>query len=327
MNYIRRLMPILLLLGLVGDGPGAISKPTRNFVEFFAGEQSVTKGIRLVGYKGDPVDVRLNSNHDLLTPCGFLVAITMIFSVCKGGLVWIAPPCSTWVWMSRSSTGRSDKSHGTLGDPDNLNVQRQNILVARMCYLLALCWARGVHFIIEQPASSVMMKHPRLVKFFKRLGDAIEHIYLELGSFCLDMKKGTTLSGWAPHLSNMAGTMTPLERFWLRDGGHQVETHTRVVKEGKAKVYGGKDLKATQAYPMPFGCFHAAAYEQHVPLDSEEPLGREHEPLSPGLCDSSDSDDDMGEMDPALQDLVNNDPELFSGRVQLLNELRVKFKD
>jgi hypothetical protein len=114
MNYIQRLMPILLLLGLVG---------------FFAGEQSVTKGLRLVGYKGDPVDVRLNSNHDLLTPCGFLVAITMIFSVCKGGLVWIAPPCSTWVWMSRSSTGRSDKSHGTLGDPDNLNVQRQNILV------------------------------------------------------------------------------------------------------------------------------------------------------------------------------------------------------
>ena len=325
MNYIRRLLPIILLLGL-GDGP---SKPTRNFVEFFAGEQSITKGLRLVGYKGDPVDVRLNSSHDLLTPCGFLVAITMIYSVCRGGLVWIAPPCSTWVWMSRSSTGRSDKSHGPLGDPDNENVQRQNVLVARMCYLLALCWARGVYFIIEQPSSSVMMKHPRLVKFFKRLGGAIEHIYLELGSFCLDMKKGTTLSGWAPHLCNMAGAMTPLERFWLRDGGHQIQTHTRAVKEGKTRVYGGKDLKATQSYPMPFGCFHAAAYEQHVPvhlIDSDDDMDQ-HEPLIPGLCDSSDSDDDMGEMDPALRDLVNNDSVLFSGRVQLFNELRVKFKD
>ncbi len=39
---------------------------------------------------------------------GFLAAVATILRVHMNGLVWLAPPCSTWVWMSRHSTGRSE---------------------------------------------------------------------------------------------------------------------------------------------------------------------------------------------------------------------------
>jgi hypothetical protein len=133
MGYMKRLLPILWLFNLVGIDLKPVKLPTRNFLEFLAGDQAVTKGLRLRGFVGDPIDVRLNADHDLLTPCGFLVAVVLIFSVCKGGLVWLAPPCSTWVWMSRSSM--ADIRHLTgghldpLGNRDNPNVERQNMLV------------------------------------------------------------------------------------------------------------------------------------------------------------------------------------------------------
>lgn len=37
---------------------------------------------------------------------GFLTAIVTILRLAINGIAWFAPPCSTWVWMSRHSTGR-----------------------------------------------------------------------------------------------------------------------------------------------------------------------------------------------------------------------------
>ena len=34
-------------------------------------------------------------------------SIVQVRRLVQGGLYWIAPPCNTWVWLSRSTTGRS----------------------------------------------------------------------------------------------------------------------------------------------------------------------------------------------------------------------------
>ena len=72
----------------------------------------------------------------------------------------LMPPCgecipsSHKVWVSRYSTGRShDRPHGRFY---STCVAEANLMVSR-CILLASCLAaRGVHFTIEQPTSSLM---------------------------------------------------------------------------------------------------------------------------------------------------------------------------
>ena len=74
----------------------------------------------------------------------------------------------------------------------NPNTLAQNMLVARLTFLLALCIVRKVYFIVEQPASSVMFQH--------------------LGAFSLECQKEIHLYGNAPWLSSMARRMTPVEK-------------------------------------------------------------------------------------------------------------------
>jgi hypothetical protein len=314
----KRLLPILLLFNLIGIDLKPLKLPTRNFLEFFAGDQAVTKGLRLRGFVGDPIDVRLNADHDLLTPCGFLVAIVLICSVCKGGLVWLAPPCSTWVWMSRSSTGRH---LDPLGNRDNPNVERQNMLVSRLCYLISLCWHRGVFFVIEQPDSTKMMEHPRLRKLLTKIGGCWDSAKMDMGPFSLEAPKGSLFSGHAPHLPLMDRHLTKTERRRITKNDHMLKTHYSKIKNGKKRIYGGSGLKKTQSYPTTFGCYHADLYAKMVP--PADPAG---EPPRVIDLSDSDSDDSIPNDDPALADLTNYNPEYFSGPAQLANELRVLFR-
>lgn len=326
---LRTILPLLIGLGLVGHQL-EVQVPTRlDFVEFFAGDRAVTHGMRLLGYIGEPVDVRISSCHDLLTPCGFFVALAFIMQVRRGGVCWLAPPCSTWVWMSRSSTGRV---HGPLGDENNPNVFNQNILVCRLIYLLKLCRSRGIFWIIEQPASSIMFDHPMLSRFLQKLGSLVTKVELHMGCFNLELSKPTILLGWAPYLEKLQRRMTPLERFWMnRTKSRDVATHWVDSKSGKKRSRGGTDLKPTQSYPISFGCAHALAYaEFKEESDSEPPplldLDSDKEDEVDLLnfeADDSSSDSDGAE---ALADIFEGNPGLFIGKAQLAKEKKVRLK-
>jgi hypothetical protein len=319
MGHIQRLLPILIGLGCIGPNLQVTTKPSRNFVEFFAGDRSVTLGLRLIGYVGTPVDVRLNEGHDFMTPLGFLLAVAMIWSVAPGGLVWFAPPCSTWVWMSRHSTGRDKEVKGKTSNP---NIQRQNCLVSRLCYLIVLCWHRSVTFVIEQPASTIMFKYPRLKKLLDRFGDCINWAYVEMGCWSREMAKNTVLVGSGPHINRMGRRMTAQERKWMR-GGHQKESATHWTStHGKKRSRGGKDLKPSQSYPMGFGCMHALEYKASFPPSN--PSDSEPPPLIDLDTDSDSSLDGMD--DPCLADLKYNDAEWFCGSGQMSQEKNVPLK-
>ena len=154
-------------------------------------------------------------------------------------MAWFAPPCSTWVWMSRSSTGRAVT---VTGDPGNENVQAQNILVRRLVHILTLLIKRGVYFVIEQPKSSVMFKHPAVQRFKERYADKIEEAGLQMGHWTLENRKDTTLWGWAPHLSSdrINRKMTRQERAWMADG-QKVETTHYWTQNGKKRSRGTED--------------------------------------------------------------------------------------
>jgi len=323
MGYMTRLVPFLIALELArwgspGDGDGhklkledIYGKPRRHFIEMFAGDRSVTKGLWLLGYQGEPVDLRIQKTHDLMTPFGFLASIALIWGIAKGGLCWMAPPCSSWVWMSRHSTGRSKDD--AKGNEKHTKVWCSNILVSRLCYLIALCWRRGVHFIIEQPSSSVMFEFSRLKKLLTAIGDDIHWAYSELGAWTLEMQKGLVLCGTAPWLEQLGRKMTAYERSLMKDGHQKKSAYhwDEWMKDGhpKKRSRGAPDLKPSQSYPMGFGCWHALKFTEHVPQfdPATRPCG--------DMCldEDSESDSSIDSEDPALRDLLVDHVEFFAG--------------
>ncbi len=101
-----------------------------------------------------------------------------------------------------------------LGDPDNEHTASQNALVARICFLIALCWFRKVNWIVEQPQSSVMFTHPIMSKLFAEIANV--RALVHLGAFSLESLKPIYLVGSAPWIANLTRTMTPTERLAMK---------------------------------------------------------------------------------------------------------------
>lgn len=153
--------------------------------------------VRSLGWRVIPWDVRYDpACCDLCTPSGFacgarLVCVVSIFAsvhiyslmpvtinTCschrscinlvrhlrRNGLLFAAPVCSSWVWMSRGSTFRSKER--PLGDERVECVQQGNLQVSRLVLVLLYASFSGCTWIVEQPVSSLMWSHPRMEWLF-----------------------------------------------------------------------------------------------------------------------------------------------------------------
>jgi hypothetical protein len=235
-----------------------------DFVEVFAGEQSVSKGLRLLGYRGMSMDLRLSLDHDILTPIGLLTLIVAVARLRPGGILWAAPPCSTWVFMSRGSTMRHLDINGNSA---SAYVQAQNALVCRILLVCRLASAIGVHWIIEQPSDTVMFEYPKFKDYMAKHPE-VAKATLQMGAFGLPAQKDTILVGTAPYLRSLERRMAEAERHNLECMQAAAKAAATALKyidrNGDWRVQGGPGLKATQAYPIGFGAAHALAYDAYV---------------------------------------------------------------
>ena len=90
--------------------------------------------------------MRYHPLHDILAPLGFLTLLAAVYQIKEGGILFVAPPCSTWVWVSSSSTGRRKGNYNGNADA-NFKLKSQNRLISRLCHLLWLCLKRCVHYL------------------------------------------------------------------------------------------------------------------------------------------------------------------------------------
>ena len=70
----------------------------------------------------------------------------------------LAPVCSSWVFVSRSGTGRSQFE--PLGNVEYLKVRAANLMVFRCVLLCAFVTAKGGTWLLENPVSSIIWRHP-----------------------------------------------------------------------------------------------------------------------------------------------------------------------
>ena len=101
-----------------------------------------------------PVCSSLGLKFAWMFPHGYVVCKTIF---CIPGFVWI----------NRSTSRRNILQ--PLGNVDLPHVSDGNVLVCRIVILILMTVARGGSVLLEQPASSIMIHHPRLVWLMRRI--------------------------------------------------------------------------------------------------------------------------------------------------------------
>ena len=179
----------------------------------------------------------------------FCTLVYWVLCMSTKGLAHMAALCSTWVWVSRASTGRSAvKPEGF----DTKAVKEANCMIERSVLLLLLCKARGCHLILEQPASSVMEFMPCVHHLKRCVGTNWACIFAYMGMFGHDCWKPTHLYSSSPSVQALKRKLDKNSKYaagWSSSKCVRVRCDTR----GMIHVDGAEGLKQSQVYPKQYG--------------------------------------------------------------------------
>ena len=224
-------------------------------VEYFAGCMSVTQGVAslgrsCVGYEINRDKVFMN----ILGGLGFLNALLLLLRVRPGGGAFSAPVCSTWVYVNRGTSKRSQaRPHG---DEEREQVRLANCMVARCCLLMYVSTARGLLHVLEQPIGSLMEKHAQFQIMAQRVQIWKKSVHMS------HYGAGTSKPTW------LYANDSVVDDIDLSAWKAPLKKTLDMVKvtysaDGKKQISAGADLKASQAYPWGFGRAVASLYTRH----------------------------------------------------------------
>ncbi len=218
--------------------------------EFCAGCKSLTMSFVQMGHRFTTFEKEDSSiTENIMDVNGFLWALNVVRCIRPGGVQHWAPPCSSWVWVNRSTSTRSKEN--PLGECPRGYVLEANVFVDRMVLLLLVGLALNIHFIVEQPASSLLWLHPawKHMQELEKLGWIPCHRQpIWMGMFGGPSPKATTLQSSCAWINCMA---TKLDRSRFQQPSKNVKSY--VDAQGKKRITGEKELKQSQAYPAGYG--------------------------------------------------------------------------
>ncbi len=218
---------------------------------------AVTKEFAAEGLKAVPFEIDLfkgTDTMDVLSPAGYALAVRLalrtkpsILKSVPASMSLMATVCSTWVWVNRGTSKRS--GWNPLGDQSLKQVAGANKMVSRMCLICRLLNARNVWWVLEQPQSSLMEKHPR---FQELVADSdVYEARFSMQIHGAETRKPTVAYSNRPEVIELTkGKSSAMRKLTKADLQIIVKS---VRYDGKVQIKGGKDLKATQAYPRGFG--------------------------------------------------------------------------
>ena len=182
---VKVLLPIIVILSMSQHLPQDYNL---DVVEYFAGVQTIVTAARNQGKTAAAFDMEIDSRMNILDPLGFSYAVELMLRLTPKGLVHFAPPCGTWVFMSRGITGRSKTRPE--GWTEYRSVSDANVITIRVTLLILIAMAKGCTWVVEQPAISVMGHFPQ----FKRIVDKCGfRIFTWMGAFGAHTPKATLL--------------------------------------------------------------------------------------------------------------------------------------
>jgi len=229
-------------------GPGNSEK--YGIIDLFGASAQMSKMWRKAGWDAFAFDIKSNPDHDMTSAKGFWTLCAAAKKLKKKGLIFGGPPCSLYVWISKSIHKRSQENK-FVGDTSRLKVRMSNRIVANMVvFLEELSAVKEFFSITEQPSSSEMFKMKNTSAMVRKL--KMESVWTWMGLFGHELPKATVLTGNLPSLPSLKRKMT---REWRkefqkrRSKGKLSKFYTR---HGDGKVTGRKNLQSTAAYTGPF---------------------------------------------------------------------------
>lgn len=168
-----------------------------DLVDLFAGKARISRWGELFNLQVAALDREFGQHLDLCTDLGFAHTLCTIMRVKTSGLVMMGPQCSSWVWLSRSTTRRSLTN--PYGDTSVETVREGNQVNSRVAMICAICSMLGIAWAIEQPASSLFF-HTDLMRAIVAEDNAWQrHFFMK--AFGHSNSKPTLLFGVANFLA------------------------------------------------------------------------------------------------------------------------------
>ena len=188
-----------------------------------------------------------------------MAALAAVKRLRPNGLLFAAPVCSTWVFMSRGSTGRDLALAGHW--KSSRSVMAANAMAARVAALCHFAASAGSHFVVEQPATSVMYSYKPFLAL--RTAWAVQQVRFCMAVYGGGSLKPSWLVGTAPWLHRLASRLGQADRAFLMTPS-VLTTVQSVGPGGKKCSTGSSQLKGTQAYPLQFGAALAAEFKRYM---------------------------------------------------------------
>ena len=246
--------------------PEASGQRTVDVVEFWCGVGSIAGAAAAAGYvvrKFDKfripgvTDSAGPLSEDLLLVSGFMSAVHCVLSMRSGGLLWMGPVCSSFVFMNSSRCKRTKDN--PMGEVNYKPVAEGNLHASVAAFLFALASLRGVLPVVENPAGSIIFRFPSLqlvIDFFSAASAVCCRCVFAKERMGKRFKKAYKLVGhaWVKHLR------APCR---CKNGLHCSLVH-RVMRHGMVQTSGRKQLlRQSAAYPPKMGHFVIRKWQQN----------------------------------------------------------------
>lgn len=223
-------------------------------LELWAGVSSISTAASAHGMEATAMDLnRIPGVTDVKGPCtenillkdGFMRALSSVLCLRPGGLLWMAPVCSSFVWMNLANCQRTKENPA--GNRAYGPVRDGNRMASIASFFYALAMLIGAKPVVEQPSGSMMFSFQPLKKVIQEF--KAQSVTCVRCAFTPGVRYGERF----------------LKRYKFLDEGWVKGLHTKchcpdqkhasLVTVGKKGDVTGKQkaLKESQAYPMKLG--------------------------------------------------------------------------
>ena len=218
---------------------GAVTRDG-DFFDMFSGIAMPSRLLRDAGKTVFQFDSRRHESEDITTLPGMLWCGVLCARLKENAGCMMGPSCAPWVFMSSGTTLRN-KTRNIFGADHLAFVQDSNITALFLSWLVVFLTMRSVHWVIEQPVSSLLWHFPSVSWALRTV--RANRISTWLGSFGHHRPKPTALNSNLP--------IKKLGKLKRAKPAKSNECHNAWHRRGRW-ISGGKGLKATSEYPAEF---------------------------------------------------------------------------
>lgn len=127
-------------------------------VELWSGKGTVAKAGQALDLSVATFDILNRPEENITSLSGFRLALDLVLRLRPGGLLHMAPVCSSFGFMNSSRCQR-DESNDYTGDWSYLKVHEGNVMADIAAFFLLVGWARQVQCSLENPMGSTIFKY------------------------------------------------------------------------------------------------------------------------------------------------------------------------